>query len=80
MKSMSIIIEEGLILANKKDSTISNTLVLIKSEDAPSISTLTDLAKQSFTLAIGDVSTVPAGEYAKESFVNLNLGKNSTIH
>lgn len=72
-KYVDQLIEEGLILANKKDSTISNTLVLIKSEDAPSISTLTDLAKQSFTLAIGDVSTVPAGEYAKESFVNLNL-------
>lgn len=72
-KYVDQLIEEGLIAADKKDSTISNSLVLIKSEEAPTISNLADLTERSSKLSIGEVSTVPAGEYAKESLMNLNL-------
>ena len=53
---------------------ISNSLVLIKSNECKfDINRIEDILKYDVTMAIGQVDTVPAGQYAKESLENLNI-------
>lgn len=65
------LIDEGLALKEDKVIPITNKLVLIKSKNANSdVKDIKDLAKVNVKIAIGEVSTVPAGKYAKETLVN----------
>jgi molybdate transport system substrate-binding protein len=53
---------------------ISNSLVLIKSDECNyDIKSLEDILKYDVTMAIGQVDTVPVGQYAKESLEKLNI-------
>lgn len=73
-KNVDELISEGLVDANKKSNPITNKLVLIKSNNArQEINDIQDLVKLEGKIAIGETSTVPAGEYAKESLINLGI-------
>lgn len=65
-KYIDELISEGLVLEANKKTPISNNLVVIKSKNA-----IGD------KLAIGEINTVPAGRYAKETLEK--LGKWSSI-
>ena len=55
-------------------SWFGNSLVLIKSDKCKyDIKSLKDLLKYDITMAIGQIDTVPAGQYAKESLEKLNI-------
>ncbi|MGL4335720.1 MAG: molybdate ABC transporter substrate-binding protein [Turicibacter sp.] len=73
-KYMDQLIEENLVLAENKENPIHNTLVLIKNNDSmDEVQDISDLANVQTRIAIGEVSTVPAGEYAKEALLNMGL-------
>lgn len=73
-KNVDELISEGLVDTNKKSNPITNKLVLIKSNNAKQeINNLQDLINLDGKIAIGEISTVPAGEYAKESLVNQGI-------
>lgn len=72
-KYVDELIEEGLVQAEKKSTPVTNSLVLIKNKDAQSIKTINDLTTTDSMIAIGEVNTVPAGEYAKQAFENLGI-------
>lgn len=67
------LIDEGLVKPSNKSNLIYNTLVVIKNKEAQTLNSLLDIKENGSMLAIGEVSTVPAGEYAKESLTNLGL-------
>lgn len=73
-KYINELIEEGLVLEEKKSNPVSNTLVLIKNKSVnDELNELSDLASLNKKIAIGEVNTVPAGEYTKEALTNMNL-------
>lgn len=73
-KYVDELISEGLVDSNKKSNPITNKLVLIKSNDAKDeINSIQDLVNINGKIGVGEVSTVPAGEYAKESLTNLGI-------
>lgn len=72
-KYVDELIEEGLVLESNKVNPIYNTLVVIKHQEAPTIESLSDLANSNLRLVIGEVGTVPAGEYAKQALMNLGI-------
>lgn len=69
MKDMKTLEEKGLM--KEVQPFTSNSLVLIVPKDKKTI-TLQELPTIS-RLAVGDVQTVPAGRYAKQTLTNLNL-------
>ncbi|MEG2291455.1 MAG: molybdate ABC transporter substrate-binding protein [Clostridium sp.] len=73
-KYVDDLIKEGLVSSDKKINPIGNTLVLIKNKSVnDEFSEISDLVNLNKKIAIGEVSTVPAGEYAKEALTNMNL-------
>lgn len=65
------LINEGFIDQSKKSNPITNTLVLVKNNNfKDDIKSIDDLVNKELKIAIGEVSTVPAGEYAKEALIN----------
>lgn len=73
-KYVDDLIKEGLVSEDKKSNPVSNTLVLIKNKSVnDDINEISDLANLNKKIAIGEVSTVPVGEYAKEALTNMNL-------
>jgi molybdate transport system substrate-binding protein len=72
-KQMNALLKKDLILDNKSQNLLGNTLVLITPKDKTNVKTfddlLTDKVKQ---IALGDSKSVPAGQYAEEMFKNLN--------
>lgn len=68
------LMEEGLVKEEGKRITLKNKLVLIGEDSVnTTIENLHDLKKINGKIAIGESSTVPAGEYAKESLESINI-------
>jgi molybdate transport system substrate-binding protein len=82
MKQMNALNEGGLIKENSIVELLENKIVLIVPKDATNeINSFEEILKAD-TIAVGDPESVPAGQYAKEAFENLNmwedvLGKSS---
>lgn len=73
-KYIDELIEEKLVLKEEKLNPVGNSLVLIKSNiSKEKVNEISDLGNIKGKIAVGEVSTVPAGEYAKEALVNINL-------
>ena len=71
---MDELVEENIVKEDEVNIPISNSLVLIKSNECKfDINRIDDILKYDVTMAIGQVDTVPAGQYAKESLENLNI-------
>jgi len=71
LESFEELVEQGLVLENEKRKLLKNDLVLIASSSS-SIQSIEDLRKAD-KIAIGTPETVPAGDYAKETLVNLEI-------
>lgn len=73
-KFMDELVEKNIVKEDEINVPISNSLVLIKSDKCKyDIKSLEDLLKYDVTMAIGQIDTVPAGQYAKESLEKLNI-------
>jgi len=73
MKQMNALDEQGLIKEGTKVELLENKIVLILPKDSQAeIASFEDILKAE-TIAVGDPESVPAGQYAKESFENLGL-------
>jgi len=73
-KFMNELIEKNIVKEDEVTIPISNSLVLIKSDKCKyNINSLEDISKYDVTMAIGQIDTVPAGQYAKESLENINI-------
>ena len=73
-KFMNELVEKNIVKKDEITTPISNSLVLIKNNECKyDIKGLEDILKYDVTMAIGQVDTVPAGQYAKESLENLNI-------
>lgn len=73
-KYVDDLIEEGLVSEDKKSNPVSNTLVLIKNKNVnDELKEISDLVNLNKKIAIGEINTVPAGEYTKEALTNMNL-------
>lgn len=73
-KYIDQLIDEGLVRKEEKRNPVSNSLVVIKynapKEEINNIEYLVNLNEK---IAIGEINTVPAGEYAKESLINMGI-------
>lgn len=73
MKQMNALNEKGLILEDSIVNLLENKIVLILPAGSNlSISEFKDVL-QAEQIGLGDPDSVPAGQYAKEALVNLNL-------
>ena len=75
-KAMNELVEAGTVEKESVSVLLKNSLVLVVPKDnAAKIEKAEDLANldEKSKLAIGEVETVPAGQYAKESLTNLKL-------
>lgn len=73
-KYVNELINKDLINKNEKYNILQNSLVLIESNKSnEKINNLNDLVGLKEKIAIGEVNTVPAGQYAKETLENLKL-------
>ena len=71
---MDELVEKNIVKKDEINVPISNSLVLIKSDKCKyDIKSLKDLLKYDITMAIGQIDTVPAGQYAKECLEKLNI-------
>lgn len=70
------LIDEGLVNKDESYRILSNELVLIENNDYDkTINSLEDLKKVDGKIAMGEVSTVPAGQYAEESLEKAGIYK-----
>lgn len=70
------LIDEGLVNKDESYRILSNELVLIENNDYDkTIDSLEDLKKVDGKIAMGEVSTVPAGQYAEESLEKAGVYK-----
>lgn len=73
-KFMDELVEKNIVKEDEITVPISNSLVLIKSDKCKyDIKDIKDLLKYDVNIAIGQIDTVPAGQYAKESLEKLNI-------
>ncbi|HPW99901.1 MAG TPA: molybdate ABC transporter substrate-binding protein [Sedimentibacter sp.] len=73
MKQMNALNEQGLIKEGTIVELLENKIVLIIPKDSTAeIASFEDILKAD-TIAVGDPESVPAGQYAKESFENLGI-------
>lgn len=73
MKQMNALNDEGLIKEGTMVELLENKIVLILPKDSTAeISSFEDILKAE-TIAVGDPESVPAGQYAKESFTSLGM-------
>ncbi|GAB6178735.1 molybdate ABC transporter substrate-binding protein [Desulfotomaculum defluvii] len=72
-KQMDILSEKGLIIENSRLNLLENELVLIAGKDS-SINSFTDLTGPKVgKVSIGTPESVPAGKYAQETLISLDL-------
>lgn len=62
-----------LVDSSTRVDLLGNELVLVSPNTSEGIKSLEELGSKNVALAIGEVNTVPAGEYAKESLERLRL-------
>lgn len=71
---MKVLQDKGLILDGSVKTFLGNKLVMITPRNGNGFTSFEDLRKPSVKkIAIGDPSTVPAGQYALQTFERLNL-------
>ncbi len=75
VKNMTALVDQELIHADQQTNLLSNELVVVVPIDATAvIEKMDDLTKEEIkTVAIGIPESVPAGNYAKEALMNVNL-------
>lgn len=71
----NLLVNEGIISKKEAVDLVGNELVLITSKDPEStVSKFKDLKKKNVSkISIGTPESVPAGQYAKESFEKMNM-------
>lgn len=68
------LINEGIISSDSKINLIGNRLVLLKNNDSQEkINDIFGLNNLKGKIALGEISTVPAGQYAKEALENISI-------
>lgn len=72
-KYMDELIDEGFVNSTDKTTPISNALVLIKNKDAKEINNLEELKDAEGKIAVGELGTVPAGQYTKTALDKIKL-------
>ncbi|WP_319422482.1 molybdate ABC transporter substrate-binding protein [Pleurocapsa sp. FMAR1] len=73
-KQMNDLEAKKLLLAKTRQDLVRNQMVLIVPLDNQSIVDFADLAKESTKqIALGEPTSVPAGQYAEEILTNLNI-------
>ncbi len=74
-KQMDALADQSLLLDGSRANLLENKVVLIVPKDsALGLTTFEDLAKDSVkTVAIGDPTSVPAGQYAEEVLTSLSI-------
>lgn len=73
-KQMDALQQKSLILDNTRKNVLGNTVVLITKSDFTGVNSFTDLANSNIkNVALGDPSSVPAGQYAEEILTTLNI-------
>lgn len=74
-KQMDALSKKGLLLEDTKANLLGNTVVLVVKKDSSlSINNFNDLATDKVKkVALGEASTVPAGQYAQEILTTLNI-------
>lgn len=73
-KQMDALEQEGLLAEGTREDLLKNNLVLIVPRGKTEIATIEDLGTdKAAQVALGEPSTVPAGQYAEEALTNLNL-------
>lgn len=73
-KQMDTLEAKNLIDKESRKDLLSNKLVLIVPDEYKNkIKTATDLADKDVKISIGEPESVPAGQYAKDSLIYLNL-------
>lgn len=70
---MDALEQKNLIDKASRIDMLSNSMVLITSDEFKIIGTIEELKDMQGKLALGETNTVPAGKYAKESLINLGL-------
>ncbi len=73
-KQMDALEQEGFLAEGTREDLLKNNLVLIVPRGKTEIATIEDLGTdKAAQVALGEPSTVPAGQYAEEALTNLNL-------
>lgn len=74
-KQMETLDKEGLIVYSSKVDLLKNEVVLVvPAAQSVKVGSFSDVATDAVTkIAIGDPKSVPAGQYAQETFTSLNL-------
>ncbi|KXG78242.1 molybdate ABC transporter substrate-binding protein [Thermotalea metallivorans] len=73
-QQMKVLEDHGLIDRDSRTYLLKNKLTLIVAKEyGDKISAVSDLLGQDIKMAIGTPASVPAGQYAKESLIYLNL-------
>ena len=73
-KFMNELVQKNIVKEDEITVPISNSLVLIKSDKCKyDIKNLKDLLKYDVNIDIGQIDTVPEGQYAKESLEKINI-------
>jgi len=74
VKQMDALEEQNLIIKDTRENIYRNELaLLVAKEYKDQIKTINDLVGTDLKISIGVPETVPAGQYAKESLVNLGI-------
>lgn len=73
-KQMDSLQEKGLIINETRQDLLTNRMVLIVPKDNSNIKSFGDLTTNTVQkVALGEPESVPAGKYAKEALISLNL-------
>jgi molybdate transport system substrate-binding protein len=73
-KQMNALQDKNLLLPETRKDLLTNEVVLIVPQEISTVTAFEDLSKDEVEkIAIGDPESVPAGEYAKEVLIQLNL-------
>lgn len=70
---MDALEDNKLIDSSTRKNLFYNNLVLVYSKSLGEIKRLEEIVAKNATIAIGEIKTVPAGEYAKQSFESLDI-------
>ena len=81
MKQMKALEEQGLVIEGSVEEVLSNRLVLIVPEGGDTSLTFENLAKSNISkMAIGEVESVPVGQYSVEVFNALGIMEQMESH
>jgi molybdate transport system substrate-binding protein len=77
VKQMKVLEEKQLLVPDTKVNLLRNSVVLVVPIDAAGIDGFSDLSGDNVKkIAIGEPKSVPAGQYAQEVFIKLNIYEN----